>query len=75
MVPSTDTGDATKEQSSGEQQPSGDEVKEAWETACAAAIKLSSGRRIRKALEAIVSVGAAALVGALVWTGVAHAIA
>ncbi len=75
VVTSTETdADAADDRSTTGEEPTGDDVKEAWETACAAAIKLSAGRRLRKGVEAALSVGAAALVGALVWSGVAHAI-
>jgi hypothetical protein len=75
LVKTTESSaEAAEEKPTADAQPSGDDVKEAWETACAAAIKLSAGRRLRKAIEATISVGAAALLGALVWTGVAHAI-
>jgi hypothetical protein len=72
--PSAVETEAADEQTTDDGAPTSDDVKEAWESACAAAIRLSAGRRVRKAVEALLSVGAAALVGALVLTGVAHAI-
>lgn len=50
------------------------EEEEAWETAAAARAPALPGDRIRKVLQAITSMGVAALLGALAWTSVAHAV-
>ena len=57
------------------QENGGDEAdEEAWETAAAARSTAPTGEKIRKVLQAITSMGVAALLGALAWTSVAHAI-